>query len=197
MEFYINGNITDVTLENEKTVGDVLTSFAKTCDENKAAVIGIIVDGKTITADNFDEASEQNLEANTKFELSVVTEDAIKESFVQLSQLFIELAEEMENIPVNFQSGKGKEANLSIKKLADNIEDFCHIATLAHLFPETFGTFKIDGKDFMEFFNEFSPVLADFENALQNDDTVLVGDLAEYEICPRLKSISDSLKGVC
>ena len=23
MEFYINGNITDVTLENEKTVGDV------------------------------------------------------------------------------------------------------------------------------------------------------------------------------
>lgn len=194
MEFYINGNKTDVTLENEKTVGDVLTSFAQTCEDNKAAVIGIVVDGEVVTADNFDQASEKDLNASTKFEFNVVTEAAISESFIQLSMLFEELANEMENIPVNFQSGKAQEANLSIKKLADNIENFCHVATLAHLFPETFKEFHIRGMEFNEFFNEFSPVLSDFESALENDDTVLIGDLAEYEICPRLRDIAQSLK---
>ena len=197
MEFYINGNKTDVTLESEKTIGDVLTSFAQTCEDNRAAVIGIMVNGQNVTAENFDDASVKPLEKDTKIEVNVVTEDAIKESFVHLSTLFEQLAQEMEEVPVNFQSGKGKEANLSIKKLADNIEDFCHIATLAHLFPETFGEFKIDGQEFMAFFNDFSPILSDFENALQSDDTVLIGDLAEYEICPRLRKISESLKGIC
>jgi len=196
MEFYINGNKTDVTLENVKTVGDVLTSFAQTCDENKAAVIGIVVDGENVTADIFDQVSEKPLDSSTKFEFNVVTEEAISESFIQLSMLFEELAAEMENIPVNFQSGKAQEANLSIKKLADNIENFCHIATLAHLFPETFKEFRIRGMEFTEFFNEFSPVLSDFEGALQNDDTVLIGDLAEYEICPRLRDIAQSLKNI-
>ena len=61
MEFYINGNLTDVTLEEEKTVGDVLTSFARTCDENRAAVTGIVVNGKQITADIFDEEAKAEL----------------------------------------------------------------------------------------------------------------------------------------
>ena len=30
-------------------------------------------------------------------------------------------------------------------------------------------------------------------DALENSDSVLIGDLAEYEICPRLESIAKSL----
>ena len=49
--FYINGQQVDVQLEDEQTIGDVLKSFEATCEENKAAVIGITVDGKQITAE--------------------------------------------------------------------------------------------------------------------------------------------------
>ena len=55
IEFYINGQKIDVQIEDEETIGDVLHSFELTCEENKAAVIGILVDGKQITADIFDE----------------------------------------------------------------------------------------------------------------------------------------------
>ena len=34
----------------------------------------------------------------------------------------------------------------------------------------------------------------DFEEALQNNDSVMIGDLSEYEICPRLQAISKALK---
>ena len=34
------------------------------------------------------------------------------------------------------------------------------------------------------------------EEALQNNDTVMIGDLAEYEICPRLLQISNFLSKI-
>ena len=194
ISFYINGDPVEVQLEGEETIGDVLKSFEITCEENAAAVIGITVDGKTITADTFDEEATKPLGKDTKFEFSVVTKDSIKQSFAELSKLFDELSLQMEDVPVSLQSGKNKEVSDSIKKVADSIDNFCHIAALASLFPQDFGSTKIDGKQFGDFFKEFSPILSDFEQALTNNDTVLIGDLSEYEICPRLKAISQALK---
>ena len=194
MEFFVNTEKIDVQIEGEKTVGDVLSSFAKECDANKAAVIGIKVNGKQITADIFDKESEEFLSNDTKFEFDVITEYAIKESFLKLSELFDTLSDEVEEVPSKYMNGKASEANEIIKSLADSIDHFCHIAALASLFPETFTNTSIDGKNFSDFFEEFSPILTDFEQALQNNDTVLVGDLCEYEICPRLKAIALALK---
>lgn len=196
IEFYINGQQVEVQLENEQTIGDVLKSFEATCEENKAAVIGITVDGKQITADIFDDEAAKPLGKDTKFEFSIVTENDIKASFAKLSELFGELASQMEGVPVALQSGKNLEVSESIKKLADSIDQFCHIATLASLFPETFSSESLNGINFKDFFAEFSPILKDFEDALQNNDTVMLGDLSEYEICPRLKDISKALQNM-
>lgn len=196
ISFFINGDPVEVQLENEKTVGDVLTSFELTCEQNKAAVIGITVNDEYISAETFDEIALKTLDGEMKFEFTVVTSDSIKQSFNMLSQLFIELSEQMENIPVVLQSGKNKEASESIKKVADSIDQFCHIATLATLFPEDFKDTTINNMNFNDFFADFSPILLDFEQALQNNDTVLIGDLSEYEICPRLKAISEALSNM-
>lgn len=196
IEFYINGQQVEVQIEDEQTVGDVLRSFEKTCEENDAAVIGISVDGKQITADIFDNEAQKALGKDTKFEFSIVTINDIKASFQKLSTLFSELAAQMEEVPVALQSGKNQEVSESIKKLADNIDQFCHIATLASLFPETFKETSVNGMNFKDFFADFSPILKDFETALQNNDTVMLGDLSEYEICPRLKEISKTLKEI-
>ena len=196
IEFYINGQQVEVQLEDEQTVGDVLKSFESTCEENDAAVIGIAVDSKQITAELFDEEAAKPLGSNTKFEFSIVTKNDIKASFEKLSELFNELAAQMEGVPVALQSGKNAEVSESIKRLADSIEQFCHVATLASLFPDTFSTSSLNGISFKDFFAEFSPILKDFEDALQNNDTVMLGDLSEYEICPRLKEISKALQSM-
>jgi hypothetical protein len=196
MDFYVNGEKIDVKLEDEKTIGDVLKSFEVTCEENNAAVIGISIDGKTITADIFDEESKKELSENTKFEFSIINVETIKDSFSSLANLFNELSTKMEEVPVLLQKNETKLASESITKLADSINHFCHLAALASLFPETFTNTTIDGMNFNDFFKDFSPILADFEQALQNNDTVMIGDLAEYEICPRLQKISESLKNL-
>lgn len=196
IQFFINGEEIDVKLEGEKTIGDVLKSFELTCEENNAAVIGISIDDNIITAENFDSYAEKELSKDNKFEFSIVTEDSIKESFTKLAELFNQLSIKMQEIPVDLQNGKNLEAIESIKKLADSIDQFCHIAALASLFPETFNKTLINGMDFKVFFDEFSPILLDFEEALKNNDTVLIGDLSEYEICPRLQEISTALKNI-
>jgi len=193
VEFYINGQNVEVQIEDEETVGDVLKSFEKTCEENEAAVIGITVDGKQITADIFDQEAAKELGKNTKFEFSVVTRASIQESFENLSVLFTNLSEKMEGVPLALQNGQNAEVVESIKKLADNIDEFCHVATLASLFPDTFKEITINGMNFKDFFADFSQILLDFEQALQNNDTILIGDLSEYEICPRLAAISQAL----
>lgn len=196
IEFFINGTPVEVKIEDEQTIGDVLSSFEKTCEENKVAVIGIIIDGKQITANIFDDEVNKPLEKNTKFEFTVVSENDIKASFIKLTELFNELAKKMEQIPVELQNGKNLEASNSIKQLADAIDQFCRIATLASLFPQTFKDSAIENMNFADFFADFSPVLKDFEDALKNNDTVMIGDLAEYEICPRLLQISKFLTNI-
>lgn len=194
MELFVNGKKIDAKLESEKTIGDVLRSFEATCEENAAAVIGILVDDKKVTADDFDEWAKKTISPKTKIAFDVITKDAVAESFANLSKLFDALAQKMQEVPIELQNGKGKAALASIQQLADDIDLFCHTASLASLFPETYAKLEIDGKQFAEFFSELSPILSEFENALQSNDTVLVGDLSEYEICPRLKAVAKSLE---
>jgi hypothetical protein len=196
MNFFINGQKIDVTIEDEKTVGDILRSFELTVEKNNAAVIGITVDDKKITAETFDMVGLCPLKKDSTFSFDVITKQAISDSFRKQSTIFSELAIRMEQIPVNLQSGKDKEVRTAITNLADNIEDFCHTAMLSSLFPDTFKTILINGKQFSEFFSDFSPILLDFEDALKSNDTVQIGDLSEYEICPRLRAIADSVRGV-
>lgn len=196
IEFYVNGQKIEVQLENEQTIGDILQSFEQTCEDNNAAVIGITVNGKVITADIFDDEIKNRLTDDIKFEFTVVTVQEIKDSFIKLSELFNQLSEQMEKVPVELQNGHNQEVSQSINTLADSIEQFCHVATLASLFPDTFTNTKVNDMNFQDFFADLSNMLKDFEDALQNNDTVMIGDLSEYEICPRLRAISDSLKSM-
>ncbi len=196
VSFYVNGEQIEVQLEGEKTIGDVLKSFEITCEQNNAAVIGITVNGEKITAESFDQKAAEEIGKDTKFEFTLVTRDSIKEAFATLATLFSELSQKMEEVPAALQSGQNKEVSEAIRKVADSIDQFCHIAALASLFPQDFENTIIDGKQFNDFFSDFSPILLDFEQALQNNDTVLIGDLSEYEICPRLKAISSALTAI-
>lgn len=193
MEFYINNEKIDISLDSEKTVGDVFTSFEKLCEENSAAVIKIKLNEKIVNESNFDEISKNLLDKNDKFEFTIVTKEDIKASYKNLSENFKTIEENLKQIPLNLQCGKLKESYLTIKNLADCIDEFCHVSTISTLFPEISIT-KINETKISEFFKDFTPILKDFETALKENDTVTVGDLSEYELSPRLIDISNSLE---
>lgn len=191
MDFFVNSEKIDVSLENEKTVGDVLVAFEKEFAANNATTVAIVLDGENISANDFERIAKKSLSECSKLELSVMNVSDIERELKLSADDFSKLADELENIPVLMQSGKDVEAGVLIKRVADEIENFCRVASLS---PEKYDKMILDGKQFSEFFAEFSPILKDFESALESKDTVLTGDLAEYELTPRIRAIANAIR---
>ena len=119
---------------------------------------------------------------------SVVSKSAnLLSDFFPLMVLYQEKLYSVGKIPGGFIKREGRPTDQAT--LAARMID----RPLRPLFPEDFKNTTIDDMPFNQFFADFQPVLSDFEQALQNNDSVLIGDLSEYEICPRLKAISTAL----
>ncbi len=56
-----------------------------------------------------------------------------------------------------------------------------------HLLPKTL---IIDGVPLEEFPSSLRPLLEELLDALKRHDTVTVGDIAEYELAPRIKELA-------
>ena len=193
MELKVNGEHIDITLENESTVGDVLTAFEAEASKHDATTINIHLNGEEIPAEKFDTIIKEPIKDDTLIELTVLNKQSVLDAFGDIKKGFESLTTQMELVPVMIQGGKDSEVNQTIQLLADEIDNFCHTATLCALFPDLYSKIKIDDQDLTSFFENFAPILADFEQAMTDKDTVTVGDLAEYEISPRLTMISDAI----
>lgn len=194
MELFVNGSKLDVQLEDEKTVGDVLKAFEEECQKINTTTVAIQINGKNITADLFEEAAKEELKDDTIIELKTISQAAIEASFEEERKFCLKLADELKSVSIYLQSGKDNEANKLITSLADLIDNICHTASLSALFPDKFGNLLIDGKTLPDFFLDFSGILSELEKALETKDSVLTGDLAEYEISPRLEMLAKSLE---
>ena len=80
MNFFINGEKINVSLENEKTAGDIFKSFAAICEENSAAVTQIKINGKIISCNDFDEVSKNDLHETDIFEFNIISKEELIEN---------------------------------------------------------------------------------------------------------------------
>ena len=191
MEIFINEQKAQITLENEKNLGDILVGIESECEKASATVIGIELNGNAIEADKIEEFSKTELSNIETLKLTTVCKSDIYTSFKQIAQNIAEIEDAFSMVSANLQTGKDKEVNEVLAKFADIFDYFCRVITLSTLFPQDFSNFLIAGSSIKDFLADFSPILSDFENALQQKDTVSISDLAEYEILPRLQNIKD------
>lgn len=196
MKIFINGQEADITLDSEKNLGDVLTSFESECAKNKATTVNIVVDGEEVSAEAFDTFTQKPVEAISTLELTTITEDDVLLSFKDIATRFGELIEDMKLISLQFQNGHDKKALVTVTQLADTVDYFCKATALSTLFPEKFADMNIDGVAIQDFFGDFMAILTDFEEAFKNSDSVMLGDLAEYEITPRIESIISMIDSI-
>lgn len=192
----VNGENVDITLENERTVGDFLKSFESEAAKNQATTTGIRLNGKEIPAEEIDGIMENELKDDTLIELDVVSKPNVIESFHKCASSFEEIDSKLSEISVLLQSGRDRDASDTINSLATAMSDFVHVARMSVLFPELYEQISIDGMNLQAFFEEFSPILKDFEGAMESKDSVTVGDLSEYEISPRLKNVIQALQSL-
>ncbi len=193
MKIFLNDNELDVTLENEKTVGEVLSALEAECENNDATIIMIEVDGTEYPAEKIDELYARSIDSAETVSVHTISVSDIATRFKELLPLIAKLCAGFENVPLLLQTGKEKEVSALLEAFANMFDNMCHVISLSALFPEKFAAFEADGDPIAKFMNQFAPFLQELTDALESKDMVLVGDLTEYELKPRLETLYKSI----
>ena len=106
------------------------------------------------------------------------------------------IAGRLEELPLDMQTGKDQRAAETIQLFSGMAEKLFRIFFIYKsegFCPENF---TIDGLSFKIFVEDFSSTLKELSSAYENRDTVLVGDIAEYELAPRLMKMFSAMKTI-
>lgn len=196
MEIYINGNEADITLQTEKTLGDFLQALQEDCEKHNATIVSVTIDDKNIEADALDLIFKNQISDTKKIEIDTVAENDIIKTLTMIGEKTKTVCNKLLEVPVLQQGGKEKETALIVEQFANTFDLICKTSSLCVFFPERFQNFRPDDKNLNDFFADFSPILQDFENALTDKDSVLLGDIAEYELVPRLEAFIAALEKI-
>ena len=196
MKIFINDNELDFSLENEKVCGEILNQLQVEFEKDNGTIFKIIIDDVEITADEIENYSQKSIDEINKINIIAVYAEDIKISLKDLALEIESLNQSFEELPVYLQGNNQSKVPEILTKFADNFSILCRLISLTALFPEYFENIKIDDKNLSDFIRDFSPFLEDFENAIKDNDTVTIGDIAEYEIKPRFESFCEVIKEI-
>lgn len=267
MEIKINGQTLDITLDKEKTVGEVMAGLENSFSEYGHRLSGVLIDGeeagvsslekifakeidsiktldittlslpeltimsfinllediedykklefdeRKIFLDNWKEspealfAAEQSPDIFAAYKetfsanglspdaLYSITEERLREvenptdEFKNLKPLLDEVCTRLVDLPLDIQTGKDAQAAQTIQIFSGIAEKIFRITRQLDLQ----GYIEVP----LELINGFSSSVKELLQAYESNDTVLIGDLAEYEMAPRIIELYDSiLKGI-
>jgi len=111
------------------------------------------------------------------------------------SRLYESERESLRDVPVRLQTGKDAEAMRSILLFVEIFHKANRILPELGRAGADTSSLRIDGKPIPEFYESFNRVLRQLMEAFETKDSVLIGDLAEYEIVPRMNAFFDAMTG--
>ena len=118
--------------------------------------------------------------------------DEIDNSTAKVEQI----AERLEELPLDMQTGKDQKAAETIQLFSGISEKLFRILFIFKSEGLSPGAFTIDGLSAKVFVEDFNSTLKELSSAYENRDTVLVGDIAEYELAPKLLKLFSAMKEI-
>ncbi|CEM61598.1 hypothetical protein DWQ65_04540 [Treponema phagedenis] len=195
MEITINGEILQYTIEHEKTIGEVLGFIELQCKEAKATVAQVLVDGKELLPEELDDLFNKPVDTDIKIELSTLSGQDVKILIKSICTQLIDTAEKLKEIPLHMQSGEINNSLNLLSEFSELLNKLYYCFTLfdiAGIDPQL----KIHEKSIEEYQTEISPLLPDLVQAVEENDIVTAGDIAEYELGPLVKDFASGLSSI-
>jgi len=98
-----------------------------------------------------------------------------------------EITSRLEELPLDIQTGKDRRASETIQYFSTVAEKVLRLYALMKAKYQAAANIDI---------SEFSAILKEMIQAYETKDSIMVGDLAEYELAPRLRSLYNALNAV-
>lgn len=128
--------------------------------------------------------------------LSIILTGRIKEATEPFEELknaakgLADLVPQLMEVPVLLQTGKDKTAMgyvIEFTEYSDKLIRINHILKEQGILD--ISGIIVDGRRFDDFFRDFNDILRELVEAFDSQDSVLIGDLLEYEIAPRVETL--------
>jgi hypothetical protein len=103
------------------------------------------------------------------------------------STLFDARSGELAELPVLLQTGKEGEAMKAVLYFIEIFNKVIRIIPELRRSGIDTGSLKVGDSTMAEFYGSFNDILRQLTEAFEHKDAVLIGDLAEYEVLPRMK----------
>jgi hypothetical protein len=271
MDIFINDQIAGITLESEKTLGEVLAGIDAWLGGSENRISGLRINGAIISSEVLAEVFELNLKDITRLDITISTvsqlalealyhsqavlgayenaafedrpgiqddweasaaahflaeqmpdiygslqkalstELPLGEMYTFLNERIRELVEpetefqdagalvssiavRLEDLPLDMQTGKDRRAAETVRLFSYTVEKLFRLLKVLQVQGFALESLSIDTLPFYEFIGAFSATLKELLAAYSAQDVVLVGDLAEYELSPRLVKLYTAIK---
>ena len=274
MDININGHAADVTLENEKTVGEVMASLDQWLAASGHRLSGISIDGQTAHTSLLDDFFSREINSVNKLDLYTsslaeltaesllnilydikefeklgfeekknffsdwkksaqanfiaeqipdlyniftnsfsggdinpgslfsITEERLREvkdpmaEYLNIRPLLEDTCTRLSNLALDIQTGKDAQAARSIQLFSGVSEKILRI--IRHLDMQGYLYNGANGeKPFIKVIGEFGSLIKELLDAYERHDTVLAGDLAEYEAVPKIQELYNAIIKNC
>jgi hypothetical protein len=164
----INNQPLDFALEDEKTLGEVFGGLESWLESGGLSISAVEVDGETESAGALDAVFLRTVD--TVSVVSIYTRKLERTSLESLKPALPAITRGLEDFALNMQTGHDAEAGRAIGAFADFAEQLlplCGAEDAASL----------------------SKIIKEIYAAYESGDSVLTGDLCEYEAAPLLERI--------
>ena len=138
-------------------------------------------------------------EGTGTYPLRMHTEELIRELQDPLGEmgkaepLVSEVCSRLEEFPLDIQTGKDVRAAETVNIFSGIVEKIFRVFNVLKLGGFPVGEIMVEKTPIETYISEFNTALLELIAAYEQKDTVLVGDLAEYEMAPRLRSLHSAV----
>jgi len=105
------------------------------------------------------------------------------------------LADKLEALPLELQMGKDASASATLLTCGEALGSLIRLVGAAKEWGLKLDEIHIENQPFPLFIDELLTTLKELIAAKENGDGILVGDLAEYELAPRIRAIGGVIRG--
>lgn len=196
MEIFINGHNIDYIKEQETTLGEILGSLESECEKSGMTITGIRVDDQNLIASELDALFARDPAEVTKIELETISGQDIQAMLRDLGGEFAGCITPLTDVPIQLQTGKEMAVMETINRFSMGLERLYRLLPLLPLGGFTEEALMVNGAPLAELPGCLSPILEELLGALKNRDTILVGDLSEYELAPKIEELSAVLSAI-
>jgi hypothetical protein len=112
------------------------------------------------------------------------------------AQLVDDICARLAEFPLDIQTGKDARAAETVNVFSGVAEKVFRIYHTLKIEGYPVAEIKVDTMPINDYITEFSKALKELLDAYERGDTVLIGDLAEYEMAPRLRGLHAAVWGV-